>query len=206
MFKGSDGSLIRNRVPVPNKATAATRVAAVVLALLLAGCGSGGGTSASPTTPVTTTNPPTPETKPTAPVQKSSETVAGQDELLAPVTEAQWREQAIAWLAVHSDDLAGVSAASKTFGEALQARDAKLTVTAINGFLNKVAKTEADLPPNVFGRDLLDVMNDYVGALSVIRQGVIGNDQHSLAAGSDALSVAVAKFGVITARVKATAS
>lgn len=198
--------------------TAAIRVAVVLLPFLLSGCGSGAGDAAAPPSPVTTAVTVVPSTLPTSTLPTSAlatststtsepagQPAAGDSAtLVTPVTEDEWRAQAATWLAVHGSDLTDVSGAAKTFGSALQARDVKMTVTAINSFLSKVAKTDGDLPANAFGHDLHEVMNDYIGALSILRQGVVGNDQHSLVAGSNALSVAVAKFGVISARVQAT--
>ena len=175
---------------------AAARVAAALLPFLLVGCGSTGSTGRSATQPTTAT------TAAQQPVPTGA-LAAGVD-VPGAVTEAQWREQANTWLKAHSPDLSGISGAAKVFGDALKAGDAKATTSAINDFLVKVGQTEVDLPANAFGRDLLDVMNEYVSALSTIRNGLVGNDQHVLAAGSSALSVAVAKFGVITARVKST--
>lgn len=120
------------------------------------------------------------------------------------VDEQVWREQAKAFLTMHGDDLTAIAAAANDFGVALEAKDANATVAAISDFLAKVGKTEVDLPPNAFGHDLLDVMNHYVIALSTVRTGVLTNDQKKITVGSDALSVAVAKFSVITARVKSS--
>ena len=172
---------------------AAAQVAAALLPFLLVGCGSTGPSATQPTIATTAAQQPVP----------TGALVAGV-EVPGAVTEAQWREQANTWLKAHSPDLSGISGAAKVFGDALKVGDTKAATSAINDFLVKVGQTEVDLPANAFGHDLLDVMNEYVSALSTIRTGLVGNDQRVLAAGSSALSVAVAKFGVITARVKST--
>ena len=122
----------------------------------------------------------------------------------SPEAEAAWREQARSWLKVHSGDLTAISTAAKGFGDAIKTGDAKSTVAAISAFMVQVGRTKSDLPANEFGHDLGTVLNDYGQALAMIQTGVVTNDQHSLSAGSSALSVAVAEFGVVTARVNAT--
>ena len=162
---------------------AKARIAAALLPFMLLGCGSAGRTPSSK-----------------VPTSESGLGVAISDS----ASETQWRAQAKTWLKDHSGDLSRISDSAQVFGVALKAGDVKATSTAINDFLVKIVRTEADLPPNEFGHDLNEVLTSYVGAISMIRDGLLSNNAKLLSAGSGALSVAVAKFGVITARLKAT--
>ena len=170
----------------------------VLLPLLLAGCG---GRAPTPTTAGAAA----PTAAPTSVAMATTNASAvGNSSVRSREAEAVWREQAKSWLKVHSADLTAISTAAKGFGEAVKAGDVKSTAAAISEFMVEVGRTKGDLPANEFGHDLDTVLNDYGRALAMIQTGIVTNDQHSLAAGSSALSVAVAEFGVVTARVKAT--
>ena len=197
MYQSGDRALIRAKRPLsrPGRRRRINRPATfVLLPLLLAGCG---GRAPTPTTAGAAA--------PTSVAMATTNASAvGHSSVRSPEAEAVWREQAKSWLKVHSADLTAISTASKGFGDAVKAGDVKSTAAAISEFMVEVGRTKGDLPANEFGHDLETVLNDYGRALAMIQTGIVTNDQHSLAAGSSALSVAVAEFGVVAARVKAT--
>lgn len=120
------------------------------------------------------------------------------------VPEALWIGQAKVWLSAHGNDLNAISGAAKDLGDAAKAGSGNLTQTAITQFMVQVGQADGDLPANAFGHDMHPVFVDYVTALQMIRKGLLNNDQGTYRAGSDALAAAVAKFGTLTNRMKAT--
>ena len=154
------------------------RVVAVGVVLGLCGCGSSTHVAAPSTTvPATTTT---------------------------TLPEALWLGQAKVWFGAHGTDLKGVSAWAKRLGEAAKIGNARLAQIAVQGMLIDVGRADGDLPANAFGQDLHQIFVEYVTALNEIRTGILKNDQRSFKTGSDALAVAVAHFGVLANRLKAS--
>jgi hypothetical protein len=120
------------------------------------------------------------------------------------IPEALWQGQARAYVAAHGDDLKAISEAAKNLADAAGANNSQLSQVAVSQFLLKVSQAEGDLPTNAFGQDLHKVFVAYVTALSDVRKGISNNDQRVYKQGSDELSAAVAQFGAVTNRIKAS--
>ena len=120
------------------------------------------------------------------------------------IPEALWQGQARAYVAAHGDDLKGISDAAQNLANAAKGNNTTLSQIAVTQFLTKVGEAEGNLPANAFGQDLHKVFVAYVTALGNIRNGIANNDQKLYKQGSDELSAAVASFGAITNRIKAS--